>query len=166
MGQTSHLRPSSKLRCCQRGHAQWASQGPDATVYRPFAALGISTGTDSPITPLPRRSTSSPIGALPGHSWIALGPIQPSPVQSGVHCPAPTARCATTPCQLLHRCHRSLQQQVRRQHCGTEPRCFMTGGAGWKMAPSLSVPFELVDNLIFDGLMQMAHARQNAKLTS
>ncbi len=42
----------------------------------------------------------------------------------------------------------------------------MTGGAGWKMAPSLSVPFELVDNLIFDGLMQMAHARQNAKLTS
>lgn len=49
-----------------------------------------------------------------------------------------------------------------RRHCGVEPRCFMTGGAGWKMAPSLSVPFELVDNLIFDGLLQMAHARQQA----
>ncbi len=45
------------------------------------------------------------------------------------------------------------------QHCGAEPKCFMTGGAGWKMAPSLTVPFELVDNLIFDGLLQMAQAR-------
>lgn len=51
-----------------------------------------------------------------------------------------------------------------RRHCGVQPRCFMTGGAGWKMAPSLSVPFELVDNLIFDGLLQMAHARSRARL--
>jgi type III pantothenate kinase len=40
----------------------------------------------------------------------------------------------------------------------------MTGGAGWKMAPSLSTPFELVDNLIFDGLLQLAHAREQARL--
>ena len=46
-----------------------------------------------------------------------------------------------------------------RKHCGTEPRCIMTGGAGWKMAPSMSVPFELVDNLIFDGLLEMAVRR-------
>lgn len=50
--------------------------------------------------------------------------------------------------------------QHLRQHCGAEPLCFMTGGAGWKMAPSLSSPFELVDNLIFDGLLQMAQAHQ------
>ncbi|MEO8546107.1 MAG: type III pantothenate kinase [Betaproteobacteria bacterium] len=50
-----------------------------------------------------------------------------------------------------------------RAHCAVEPRCFMTGGAGWKMAPSLSVPFELVDNLIFDGLLRMAHAREQAR---
>lgn len=43
--------------------------------------------------------------------------------------------------------------------CGAEPQCFMTGGAGWKMAPSMSVPFELVDNLIFDGLLAMAANR-------
>ena len=49
--------------------------------------------------------------------------------------------------------------QNLRVHCGAEPRCFMTGGAGWKMAPSLSVPFELVDNLIFDGLLEMAGRR-------
>lgn len=46
-----------------------------------------------------------------------------------------------------------------RRHCGTEPKCFMTGGAGWKMAPSLTTPFELVDNLIFDGLLEMARGR-------
>ena len=35
----------------------------------------------------------------------------------------------------------------------------MTGGAGWKMAPSMSVRVELVDNLIFDGLQHMAARR-------
>jgi len=51
-----------------------------------------------------------------------------------------------------------MVQHVR-QHCGAEPMCIMTGGAGWKMAPSMSLPFELVDNLIFDGLLQMAAVR-------
>ncbi len=51
-----------------------------------------------------------------------------------------------------------MVQHVR-SHCGAEPKCIMTGGAGWKMAPSMSVPFELVDHLIFDGLLQLASAR-------
>jgi type III pantothenate kinase len=46
-----------------------------------------------------------------------------------------------------------------RQRCGAEPTCIMTGGAGWKMAPSMSVPFELVDSLIFDGLLVIAKSR-------
>ncbi len=46
-----------------------------------------------------------------------------------------------------------------RQRCGAEPACIMTGGAGWKMAPSMSVPFELVDSLIFDGLLEIAKSR-------
>ena len=46
-----------------------------------------------------------------------------------------------------------------RQHSGTEPACYMTGGAGWKMAPSMSVQFELVDTLIFDGLLEIAQRR-------
>ena len=46
-----------------------------------------------------------------------------------------------------------------RQHCGAEPACFMTGGAGWKMAPALSVDFELVESLIFDGLLVIAKER-------
>ena len=51
-----------------------------------------------------------------------------------------------------------MVQHVR-THCGAEPVCTMTGGAGWKMAPSMSVDFELVDNLIFDGLLEMARLR-------
>ena len=56
-----------------------------------------------------------------------------------------------------------MVHQLRR-HCGVEPKCFMTGGAGWKMAPSLSLPFELVDNLIFDGLLKMAQLRFGTRL--
>ena len=51
-----------------------------------------------------------------------------------------------------------MLQHVRR-HCQAEPLCLMTGGAGWKMAPSMSVQFELVENLIFDGLLEIAHFR-------
>ncbi len=54
-----------------------------------------------------------------------------------------------------------MVQHVRR-HCGAEPVCYMTGGAGWKMAPHLSVPFELVEGLIFDGLLEIARQRSTA----
>jgi type III pantothenate kinase len=51
-----------------------------------------------------------------------------------------------------------MVQHVR-EHCGVEPWCVMAGGAGWKMAPSLTARFELVDNLIFDGLLEIAKSR-------
>lgn len=49
--------------------------------------------------------------------------------------------------------------QHLKEHCGEEPVCMMTGGAGWKMAPSMTRPFELVDQLIFDGLLEIAARR-------
>jgi type III pantothenate kinase len=51
-----------------------------------------------------------------------------------------------------------MVQHVR-THCNAEPICFMTGGAGWKMAPSMSVHCELVESLIFDGLLEIADQR-------
>jgi type III pantothenate kinase len=51
-----------------------------------------------------------------------------------------------------------MVQHVRHR-CGAEPACYMTGGAGWKMAPHMSVQFELVESLIFDGLLVIAKAR-------
>ncbi len=54
-----------------------------------------------------------------------------------------------------------MVQHVRR-HCGAEPVVYMTGGAGWKMAPFLSVSCELVESLIFDGLLEIAQRRAAA----
>ena len=51
-----------------------------------------------------------------------------------------------------------MVQHVR-IHCRAEPACFVTGGAGWKMAPHMSVQFELVESLIFDGLLVIAQQR-------
>jgi type III pantothenate kinase len=36
----------------------------------------------------------------------------------------------------------------------------MTGGAGWKMAPSMTTPIELVESLIFEGLLEIAQQRE------
>ncbi|RPE73156.1 type III pantothenate kinase [Tibeticola sediminis] len=46
-----------------------------------------------------------------------------------------------------------------RAHTGARPACIMTGGAGWKMAPSMAEDVELVESLIFDGLLVMAEHR-------
>ena len=45
------------------------------------------------------------------------------------------------------------------RHCGEAPECIMTGGAGWKVVPSMSVEVELVESLIFDGLLEIASQR-------
>ena len=45
------------------------------------------------------------------------------------------------------------------QRCGQPPACIMTGGAGWKMQPFMTRPFQLVESLIFDGLLVIAQTR-------
>ncbi len=52
----------------------------------------------------------------------------------------------------------AAQRMVRhvQEHCGAAPMCLMTGGAGWKLAPYMETPFELVESLIFDGLLVLA----------
>lgn len=52
---------------------------------------------------------------------------------------------------------RMVENVIKR--CGQMPVCIMTGGAGWKMAPSMQLPFELVESLIFDGLLEIACRR-------
>ena len=46
-----------------------------------------------------------------------------------------------------------------RATCQCEPLLYMTGGAGWKMLPHMSGQFELVESLIFDGLLEIAQQR-------
>ena len=54
----------------------------------------------------------------------------------------------------IERMHRLL---TKRENCA--PLLLMTGGAGWKVAPALDAPHELIEGLIFDGLLALRMAR-------
>ena len=54
----------------------------------------------------------------------------------------------------IERMHRHL-----RRHCAQDPVTLMTGGAAWKVAPALDLPHELVDPLIFDGMLVLQSHR-------
>jgi type III pantothenate kinase len=43
--------------------------------------------------------------------------------------------------------------------CQAKPHCILAGGAGWKMAPYMNGPVELVEHLIFEGLLEIAETR-------
>jgi type III pantothenate kinase len=101
---------------------------------------------------------------LPGHG-IMLRALESG--TAGLHVPTGEVRMFPTNTSdaltsggtyaIAGACERMVQHL--RNHTGMEPKCVMTGGAGWKMAPSMSIEFELVDNLIFDGLLSMAQLR-------
>jgi type III pantothenate kinase len=52
------------------------------------------------------------------------------------------------------------QYHALQAHTGQQPLVLMTGGAGWKVAPFLPIPHQLLDSLIFDGLLVLHSARQ------
>ena len=54
----------------------------------------------------------------------------------------------------IERMHRKLQTRT-----GQSPALIMSGGAAVKLAPLIELPFELVDTLIFDGLLQLQSHR-------
>jgi type III pantothenate kinase len=101
---------------------------------------------------------------LPGHG-IMLRALESGTaglrVPTGNVCPFPTNTSDALTSGGTYAIAGAVERMVQhvRQHCGAEPRCMMTGGAGWKMAPSMSLTFELVDNLVFDGLLEMAARR-------
>jgi len=55
----------------------------------------------------------------------------------------------------IERMHRHLREQT-----GLTPLTLMTGGAGWKVAPHLEIGHELVEGLIFDGLLALQAQRE------
>ena len=46
----------------------------------------------------------------------------------------------------------TMQRRITK-HCGSAPVTVMTGGAGWKVSPYLDIEHELIETLIFDGLL-------------
>jgi len=55
----------------------------------------------------------------------------------------------------------AVERQYRhlREHAGVDPLVLITGGAAPKLAPTLDLPFEVVDNLLFEGLLGLERAR-------
>lgn len=55
----------------------------------------------------------------------------------------------------------AIERQYRklRARSGAEPMLVMSGGAAVKLAPTLQVPLEIVETLIFDGLLAIAASR-------
>jgi type III pantothenate kinase len=55
----------------------------------------------------------------------------------------------------------AIERQVRRlrELCGEDPVLLMTGGAAVKLQPTTELPFELVETLIFEGLLLMQSHR-------
>jgi type III pantothenate kinase len=59
----------------------------------------------------------------------------------------------------------AVQRQYRRlmARCGQAPLLLMTGGAAVKLSPIVDLPHEVVDTLIFDGLLAVQQERQAYK---
>jgi type III pantothenate kinase len=51
------------------------------------------------------------------------------------------------------------QHRALATHTGIQPLTIITGGAGWKVAPFLEIRHELLDSLIFDGLLALKSSR-------
>eukprot|EP01041_Mallomonas_annulata_P034400 gene34400-57159_t len=118
-----------------------------------------------------RRATLSALKRLVEAGWLARSGTSRRPVFS----PGALRQVARSytlhglqedlPWQRDFAPHFALPKHVERmvqhvrQHCGAEPACYMTGGAGWKMAPVMNGHFELVESLIMDGLLVIAQAR-------
>jgi type III pantothenate kinase len=52
-----------------------------------------------------------------------------------------------------------MRRHLRDRSQGEEPLVMITGGAGWKVAPYLDMPHELLETLIFDGLLNIQSHR-------
>lgn len=134
------------------------SQGP----ARPMVVVMVGTAVTVDVIDTSGKFLGGLI--LPGHG-IMLRALESGTaglhVPTGEVCEFPTNTSDALTSGGTYAIAGAVERMVQhvRAHCGAEPKCVMTGGAGWKMAPSMSVEFELVDNLIFDGLQYMAVRR-------
>ena len=143
-------------------HHRMLAQGPP----RPMVVVMVGTAVTVEAVDASGRFLGGLI--LPGHG-IMLRALESG--TAGLHVPTgevrefPTNTSDALTSGGTYAIAGAVERMVQhvRQRCAAEPKCIMTGGAGWKMAPSMSLPFELVDSLIFDGLLEVASARARAR---
>ena len=139
----------------------WHRRSPQA-VPRPMVVVMIGTAVTVDALDANGRFLGGLI--LPGHG-IMLRALESGTaglhVPTGNVCAFPTNTSDALTSGGTFAIAGAVERMVQhvRQHCQAEPECVMAGGAGWKMAPSMSVPCELVENLLFDGLLALAERR-------
>ncbi|AGX87300.1 type III pantothenate kinase [Candidatus Symbiobacter mobilis] len=101
---------------------------------------------------------------LPGHG-IMLRALQSGTaglhVPTGTVCDFPTNTSDALTTGGTYAIAASIGRMVSQlaQRFGTQPACIVGGGAAWKVAPSITVPHTLVENLVFEGLLDIAEKR-------
>ncbi len=127
---------------------------------RPRPALVVMVGTAVTVDALDAEGRFLGGVILPGHG-IMLSALQGGtaglrvPTGEVVEFPTNTSDGLTSGgtyaiTGAMERMHRHLSQR-----CGEPPLTLMTGGAAWKVAPWLGIEHELIDSLIFDGLLAL-----------
>ena len=138
---------------------------------RPHPALVIMIGTAVTVEALDTEGTFLGGLIVPGHG-IMLRALEGGtsglrvPTGEVVAFPSNTSDALTSGgtyaiTGAIERMHRHLLMR-----CGLPARTFLTGGAGWKVSPFLEIDHELVESLIFDGLLAIEAERQTTALHS
>ncbi|MES2716833.1 MAG: type III pantothenate kinase [Pseudomonadota bacterium] len=131
----------------------------------PRPALVVMVGTAVTVDALDAEGRFLGGVILPGHG-IMLSALQGGtaglrvPTGEVVDFPTNTSDALTSGgtyaiTGAMERMHRHLVQRT-----GQSPLTLMTGGAGWKVAPWLTIEHELIDSLIFDGLVALQRERE------
>lgn len=128
-------------------------------------ALVVMVGTAVTVDALDRSGTFLGGLILPGHG-IMLRALESGtaglrvPTGEVVPFPANTSDALTSGgTYAITGAIERMRRHLANRSEGEEPVLLMTGGAGWKVAPYLDVPHELVESLIFDGLLEIQSHR-------
>jgi type III pantothenate kinase len=138
-----------------------------ASSPKPIVVVMVGTAVTVEAIGLERNGQGKFLGGfiLPGHG-IMLKALESG--TAGLHVPTGEVRefPTNTSDALTSGGTYAIAGAVRRMrhhvqhHCGQDPVVYMTGGAGWKMHPWLGLDdVQLIDNLIFDGLLEVAQSR-------
>jgi type III pantothenate kinase len=145
------------------GAWQWMqSQLPVGAPNKPLVVVMVGTA----VTVEAIDATGRFLGGfiLPGHG-IMLKALESG--TAGLHVPTGdvTEFPTNTSDALTSGGTYAIAGAVRRMHhhlhqrSGELPLVVMTGGAGWKMQPSMGMEVQLMESLIFDGLLEIASRR-------
>ena len=142
----------------QLGPDRWAALVAAWSLYR-GPCLVVVAGTATTVDTLKGDGTFAGGMILPG-----LDLMKRSLAQSTAGLPLAKGRFSVTPRStadaIASGCLLAQAGAIERAFAAMEPgaACVMAGGAAGRIAPSLGIPVRLVDNLVLEGLVQIAGA--------